>query len=429
MDFTSDKLGRQKFADLLIDYAISLASAHSSPAGRVIAVDAPWGSGKSWIAKQLPEHTKQNPRVGDCIYIDAFQFDYHQDPFAVVTSAILDTSKNHGVKASSLKQAAIQVLKVSLPTIGKGLIRVGGKVVGTDINEIFDAAVDAGSEASEKAIEHMLETFNQTKATTETFKNKLSELASANPDSGPLIIVIDELDRCRPSYALEMLERVKHLFDVPNVVFIFFIHSPALLSAINKTYGEEILASEYLKKFISVTISLPVAEKSNYQYRDRSSFITKFIESTRGPTNCHLETEFRSALIEFGPIFNVSFRDIESAFLLRQLTPKKESFHQGILGYVMLLKLKEPKQFISLRNYEHFFTELERLNGIPKNVREVSDTLRDMFTYASQPEAYVEAEQKLQRSDERALPSHAAKDCLEEFQRVIVSLSLEYVRI
>ena len=109
--------------------------------------------------------------------------------------------------------------------------------------------MEAGTDASDKAIEQMLDTVAKTSATTAAFKAKLTKLANTSENSAPLVVIIDELDRCRPSYALEMLERVKHLFDVPNVVFIFFVYAPALLSAVRKTYGQDIDPSEYLRKF------------------------------------------------------------------------------------------------------------------------------------------------------------------------------------
>ncbi len=431
MDFGNENLGRKKFADLLCDYATGLASATTSPSGRVIAVDAPWGTGKSWIAKRLPDHFKKNARVGDCIYIDAFQFDYHQDPFAVVTSAILDASKEHSAQTSNLKEAAINVLKVSLPAFGKGLIRVGGKAIGFDANELIDAAVDAGSEASEKVLEQMLESFAKTKATTEAFKKKLSELATANPKKAPLIIVIDELDRCRPSYALEMLERVKHLFDVTNIVFIFFIHSPALFSAIRKTYGQDIDPHEYLKKFFSISVGLPVAERSSYQRQDQSRFIANFIDSTRGITNDPTELDFRSSLTELAPVFNASFRDIESAFLLWQINPNKYSLDQHMLGYALLLKIKDPAQLVALRSNKpsSFSLEIERLKGVQTKLGPVSAYIRDVFIYASDPVTYEAIDKKSQNPFERVLPIEHASDGLADFQRTIANLSLEYVRI
>lgn len=275
MAFEKDDLERAKFADLLISLSAGLASATVLPAGRVIAVDAPWGSGKSWIAKQLPDHFKASSQIGACVYVDAFEFDYHQDPFAVVTSAILANYKTETAAVKSLKKAAVDILKVTLPAVGKGIVKAGINYVGFD-EDIVDDIKDAGEAASEKAISKMLDTFTKTTETTKAFKTKLEALVKTNNEQAPLVVVIDELDRCRPSFALEMLERVKHLFDIQNVVFIFFAHSPALHSAIRKTYGNEINPSEYLRKFIAITIGLPISNKSTYKKIDKVDFLENF---------------------------------------------------------------------------------------------------------------------------------------------------------
>lgn len=431
MDFTKDDLGRQKFADSLIGYTTRLASASVSPAGRVIAVDAPWGTGKSWIAKRLPEHFNNDSRIGSCVYIDAFQFDYHQDPFAVVTSAIIDASKKHTPEVSNLKEAAAKVLKASLPAIGKGLIKAGGKAIGIDTDELLEVAIDASGEASEKVIDQMLETFANTTATTESFKKKLAELANARSQNGPLVVIIDELDRCRPSYALEMLERVKHLFDVPNVVFLFFIHSPAIHSTIKKMYGHDINPSEYLKKFFSLTIGLPIAERPAYKYRDRIYFISKFIESNYGKTDNRPEQEFRSSLAELAPVFEASFRDIESAMLLWQITPNKEHFDNHMLSYALLLKLKQAENFTALRNGNPsaFEFEAQRLRSVPPEGNRIIEYMRDLFIFGSEPKTYDAPDKKKMYPMERKLPIENASDGFRYFQQTIANLALEYVRL
>lgn len=434
MDFSKDDLGRQKFADLLIEYSTSLASAAASPAGRVIAVDAPWGSGKSWVAKRLPAHFQADKRVGACVYIDAFQFDYHQDPFSVVTSAILDEFKEHNAESSGFRVAAAKVLKVSLPALGKGLIKVTGRAIGIDAEELFDSALEAGADASEKAIEHMLDTFSQTKATTEAFHKKLTALANTSEDHAPLIVVVDELDRCRPSYALELLERVKHLFDVPNVVFLFFVHTPALHSAIRKTYGHEINPTEYLRKFFAITVGLPVADKPSYSKSDQSQFLIKFLEAqypipTGGLNNS--EKEFRVSLICFAPVFNASFRDLENVMLLWLFLKTRIGNMPTEAAYSLLLKVRDQPQLKALQTDQPaaFQFETARL-GKPNDFDDGRiDYMRDAFFYGVAPATYMaNADQSAQHLHKlRSLQD--SQRSLRSFQRAIANLELEYVRL
>ena len=117
MDFLNDELGRQKFADLLLGFASNLASTEILPTGRVIAVDSPWGSGKSWVAKRIKKYSEDDGKIGKCVYVDAFEFDYHQEPFAVVTSAILEAFKTDTPAVRNFKTSAIDVLRSTLPVV------------------------------------------------------------------------------------------------------------------------------------------------------------------------------------------------------------------------------------------------------------------------------------------------------------------------
>jgi predicted KAP-like P-loop ATPase len=99
---------------------------------------------------------------------------------------------------------------------------------------------EASEKLSEKAVSELLNTFQETVASTSAFQKKLAELAKAS--NGTLVVIIDELDRCRPDFALALLERVKHLFDVEGVAFLLFVHTPALNSAIANRYRTKRIA-------------------------------------------------------------------------------------------------------------------------------------------------------------------------------------------
>ena len=72
-----------------------------------------------------------------------------------------------------------------------------------------------------------------------------------------MIIIIDELDRCKPSYAILMLEIVKHIFDIPNITFILSVNLKQLKASIEKSYGSNIDSQHYIDKFIKLTFDLP----------------------------------------------------------------------------------------------------------------------------------------------------------------------------
>lgn len=432
MTFIKDVLERQKFADILISLTTSLASTPILPAGRVIAVDAPWGAGKSWVATKLPDHFNANNQIGKCVYVDAFEFDFHQDPFAVVTSAILEAYSTDNIALRNFKTTAVDVIRASIPAVGKGLIKTSGKLIGIDTDEVYESIVDAGSEASEKSIEKMLDTFSKTKATTSKFKEKLSKLVQTNSQDKPLVVVIDELDRCRPSFALEMLERVKHLFDVPNVVFIFFVHTPALYSAIRKTYGNDISPSEYLRKFIAITIGLPVADKSTSSPLDQENFFRRFIDAQYpANTTSHTEVEFRESLAIFATFFHANFRDIESIMLLWQILKGKNKNLSLIAAYCFFIRIKDPIQFSLLKNSQQkaCANELARLGEPLQYENSYISYIRDMFIYCSDTKVFENtssANAKMLRTGKTIRDNH--NDVLI-MNHALNILELEYIRI
>lgn len=73
----------------------------------------------------------------------------------------------------------------------------------------------------------------------------------------PIILFIDELDRCRPDYAVDMLEVIKHVFDVENVKVVLVTNTKQLRAAINHRYGMEVDAQKYLDKFLKYSFALP----------------------------------------------------------------------------------------------------------------------------------------------------------------------------
>lgn len=426
MSFENDKLERILFADRLIGFSKVLSTSSVLPAGRVIAVDAPWGTGKSWVAEKLPEYFSKSTDIGAAIYIDAFEFDFHTDPFVVVTSAIINECKKQTKAIKNFKAAASGVIKVSLPAIGKGLMKAGAKAAGFDEVAISDIASGV-ADASEKSIEKMLTTFSKSKETASKFKEKLKQLANAYGENKPLIIIIDELDRCRPSFALEMLERIKHLFDVENVVFILFMHKLALHSAINKTYGASINAEEYLKKFISLTIGLPDSRKANPTKDDLSNFTRQFLDIQFPiPSEGLIQSghDFRDAIIELAPYFKTSLRDIQQAMFLWQITKGNVRVNNYDLVYALLLKVMDQDQLKDLRNGipNAYLKESKRLTGSSRDEGYNITRYRESFNFA----AHQNENSKVD-TDRANIQNY--KNTIECFTYAINSLNLEYFKL
>ena len=82
-----------------------------------------------------------------------------------------------------------------------------------------------------------------------------------------LVFFIDELDRCKPDYAIRFLERIKHYFDDERITFVFSVNLGELQHTIKHYYGNTFDACRYLDRFFDMRISLPPADKSAF-YRE-----------------------------------------------------------------------------------------------------------------------------------------------------------------
>jgi hypothetical protein len=257
-DFGSDLFGRKNFG-------VALANIVKNSADPlVIGLDGNWGEGKSTFVKTWQKILDQENVPN--IYIDAFASDYVDDAFMVVAGAITDyVSVNAPEKKSKefidkAKNVGAHVLslgaKIGIRAISAGVIKE------TDLQDLTKIGEDISKDIStsaEKYIKERLINHKAERQSIEHFRSFLSTIPSSlkEPSDNPLTIIIDELDRCRPSFAVEMLEKIKHLFSVQNVNFLLVINKTQLQESIKATYGSNINAHTYLQKFITIEATLP----------------------------------------------------------------------------------------------------------------------------------------------------------------------------
>ena len=79
-----------------------------------------------------------------------------------------------------------------------------------------------------------------------------------------LVIFVDELDRCRPDYAVRFLERIKHYFNNERITFVFSVNIEQLQHTVKNYYGVGFDASRYLDRFFDLRLSLPEADLKKF---------------------------------------------------------------------------------------------------------------------------------------------------------------------
>ena len=248
----------------------------------VIALNGEWGTGKSTFLQMWAGYLRNEGHP--VILFDAFAHDYIADPFEALAGEILDLTK-------TLKPAAAKDFMEVAKSAGKVLIKAGvafgiraataGILDASVAADAIEDAKDAVGDATDKMVEEALESRKKERNTFEAFRKALSELPPLLKETGkPLIFIVDELDRCKPSFALQLLERIKHFFSVPNVHFVLGVQMQQLQTSVRTAYGSDIDAQLYLQKFISLNIDLnvPAAHRHERPERKYIEYLTTELE-------------------------------------------------------------------------------------------------------------------------------------------------------
>ena len=238
----------------------------------VMALDSPFGSGKTTLIRMLMEDLKVKGH--QCTYFNAWKVDYATDPLVALVSSIdrIDLGTNQAT--SKYRKQLIPVRKVTTLLVKRSLIAVtkgltSGVLDIDEINKVID------SEKEDETNRDVVKEFNRESDLLDEFRDELTKAVEQLPtaDKKPnLVFFIDELDRCRPSFAIQLLERIKHLFDIPNIVFVLSIDKKQIEASTKAVYGAEINATEYLRRFFDLEYGIPVVDTQ----RHTDSLITRF---------------------------------------------------------------------------------------------------------------------------------------------------------
>ncbi len=215
-------------------------------------INGGWGTGKTEFCYKLINLLKERNPEYKTVYIDAFNEDHTDSPILTVLAAIITLLPEK--EGASLIQKALPALRFGLKTT----LKAGAGWVlrqNTDnLTEEFQEAIkETNNAAIDSTVESLLKDHIESEKNINTLKIALKDISENNP----IIIFIDELDRCKPSFSISILENIKHVFDVKNVHFVLVTNTQQLEASINHIYGQSVDARRYLDKFIRFTFTLP----------------------------------------------------------------------------------------------------------------------------------------------------------------------------
>ena len=315
--FENDSIGRNK--DILrfcrivsqLDYAAS------------IALDGRWGSGKTFYVKQskmLLDSLNDNnseysgaekqrinagfekgcpkdfsgvtfaPQV--CVYYDAWENDNDEDPILSLVYQIcaqiqsdynFTTNSHFSDKAVNLFLMAAKVAE-NLSPLGKLNNLLGNN------QSITDASKDTIKALFQKSTS-LLDEVIQVKNVEQTVKAFLETLL---PEKGNrLVIFIDELDRCKPTYAIKLLERVKHYLDNDRITVVFSVNLFELQHTVRSYYGAEFDADRYLDRFFDLRLSIPQIDRNQYFQNEQFNYSNDLMRDISIAVADELQLEMR----------------------------------------------------------------------------------------------------------------------------------------
>lgn len=328
--WADDVLQRREVADRLTD----IVREQDQPF--VVSVDGGWGTGKTFLLKRWKQGLEK--QGWQAIYYNAWEDDFADDPLLAI---IAQFSEHAG---PSLKERAVKLVEVAGPLLSYGASLAAGMLgAGVAVPPLPTRAASP---------EERLNDYLEKLAAKNELKALLRELAAdVQRDTGqPLVFVIDELDRCRPTFAIELLERVKHIFDVPNMVFAFGINRSELLKSLQSVYGE-IDAGVYLRRFFDMEFTLPEPDADRFcmslfrRYRVDRFFTELDTDSFQRPHEQQF-TEIAWGLPTLLGYMGLSLRDMDYCIRLlalatRDMEPRRSSYPM-LLMPLIAVKIGNP---------------------------------------------------------------------------------------
>lgn len=250
--WADDEMDRKPSSDFLTSYLLA------NPGIKVLNVNSPWGAGKTFF---LTRWAKELSEKHVCIYFNAWETDFSSEPLVALVTCIEQQTKDGLVLESlgaNIIKSSTELIRKSAPLIVKGLVK---KYVGLDVDVLLgEGAGDDVAKGAEELVESLVKEQSKALQHVEEFKvavcERLKAAAVNLQKESTAFIFIDELDRCRPTYAIELLERIKHFFEIENCRFIIASDSAQLAHSIRAVYGEKFSSEHYLSRFFDAEFRL-----------------------------------------------------------------------------------------------------------------------------------------------------------------------------
>lgn len=383
--WADDVLDRDRIASFLTKSLTEQARAikKSGPAGLTVALDADWGTGKTFFI----EHWAADLRdLGHPVIIfDAWQNDIGDEAAIALMACIkgeMEKWTNKIPKKELIRQKAIEATRDAVKglrraivpaskVVAKGLLKKTTGIAFEELTSAFDedessnnidSAMKGASEALEAGLDELfkqaLEDHNKRSIAISTFKSSIEKLIglleTGAAAQAPLFVFVDEVDRCRPTYAIKLLEEIKHIFGIPKICFVVSTNLRQLSESVCAIYGHGFDSHRYLKRFFDHQYTLPSPNNRNFTNLLFSEYtLIDSRESVSGlPSSSKSARTKQFAASLISDAFNLDLRSQRQVYSIANSVvaaiPKEKKIFIMWLFFLCALRHKEPALFETL---------------------------------------------------------------------------------
>ena len=337
--WADDKLDRKKVADdftKIIEYI-------DDPF--VVAINSPYGTGKTFFLRRWAEQLRQTD--GNVVVeFNAWDTDFQKHPFTPFASSVLSQLETQTKQAlpDEFRKKFESVVSIA-KNLGNFLLRPFGfgENAIDDVAGIAQETVDWIQDGSQT-----LKIYQEQTKIIDDFKDELAKIAKNNK----IYIFVDELERCRPTYAIELLEIIKHIFNADNVMFILSTDREQLKHTVSNIYGAGMDGKGYLKRFIDLELTLPEPNREAFC----NALAMEIIIENEKPDDANSVAvgwqPFREHFILFCNSYKLTLREMAQVYteakFVRMMMPDNVLKMTPLLAWILILKLKCPEFYSNI---------------------------------------------------------------------------------
>ncbi len=351
---TEDALGFKAWAQTLEEIICS------SETPITVGVYGKWGSGKTSLMR-MTEDLLKGRDVVKTVWFDAWKFDKTHDLRVALIDAVLRRIQNDESINESLKMEVGNLLK-RVNWLGLGKVAISSLLPLPSLaSHVVDSLMESFLKNPEDIPEKTLQLIGEFEG---EFRGIIEEYIGEN---GRLVVFIDDLDRCIPEKAIDVLESIKLFLHVKGSVFIIGADKKVIEDGIIQKYGRksENWGRSYLDKIIQIPVNLPPLRKDIIAER----FISEL--------DIHKEIKrYADIIAEVGDNPRMIKRLLNRFEIQRILAEKKKlTVENKVMAKLVVIEFRWPEFYIDLISvYSETGTNLIQ---ILKEISECADTERE----------------------------------------------------